>query len=246
MQHLLPFLWRGGHLGGRSFDVLMNGLPLERLHETLDAAAALHPSSPTLADFRADGWLYFLVRDVNTGVEHLAHARRVVTPHALVASLFGGRAVLLDWRLPRAAHGRPRGGRVVFPGPTVGRKGAYEVREAAGKLGFTLAVRGAQPEGEDFWAGVGVERRDGKDWLRDAGVVVLPAFVENRPRRLLEALARGVPVVATAACGLGALPGVAVVAAGDAEALCAAIEKALAREAVGSARGVRAGRRGGK
>jgi hypothetical protein len=226
MQSLLPFLWREGHLGGRSFDVLMNGLPLWLLHETLDAAAALHPSSPTLADFRADAWL------VRAEREALAQARRVVTPHALVASLFGDRAVLLDWRAPRAAHARRRGARVVFPGPTVGRKGAYEVREAARKMGFTLVVTGAQPEGEDFWAGLSVERREGEDWLRGAGVVVLPAFVENRPRRLLEALTRGVPVVATAACGLGAMKGVVTVAAGDAEALCAAIEDALAREAV--------------
>ena len=226
MQSLLPFLWREGHLGGRSFDVLMNGLPLWLLHETLDAAAALHPSSPTLADFRADAWL------VRAEREALARARRVVTPHALVASLFGDRGVLLDWRLPRAARARQRGARVVFPGPTVGRKGAYEVREAARKMGFTLVVTGAQPEGEDFWAGLSVERRGGEDWLRDAGVVVLPAFVENRPRRLLEALARGVPVVATAACGLGAMTGVVTVAAGDAEALCAAIEDALAPEAV--------------
>ena len=56
-QNLLPFLWRGGHLGGRTFDVLMTALPLARLHERLDAAFALHPESKTLADFRADEWL---------------------------------------------------------------------------------------------------------------------------------------------------------------------------------------------
>jgi len=226
MQHLLPFLWRGGHLGGRSFDVLMCGLPLARLHETLDEAAALHPESPTLADFRADERL------VRAESEALARARRVVTPHALVASLFGERAVLLDWHLPRAEReGESVAGvRVVFPGPTVGRKGAYEVREAARRLGLTVVVAGAQPEGEGFWDGVAVERREWKDCLRDAGVVILPAFVENRPRRLLEALARGVPVVASANCGLGGMPGVVCVEAGDVDALCAGIEKALAFE----------------
>jgi hypothetical protein len=240
MQHLLPFLWRGGHLGGRSFDVLMCGLPLARLHETLDRAAALHPESPTLADFRADGRL---VRDET---EALAAARRVITPHALVASLFGERAALLDWHLPRAvregsrgadvrggesgARAFGRGTRVVFPGPTVGRKGAYEVREAARRLELSIVVAGGQPEGEGFWNGVAVERREWKECLRDAGVVVMPAFVEHRPRRLLEAVARGVPVVASAACGLGETAGVVNVRAGDVDALCGGIEKALAFE----------------
>jgi hypothetical protein len=222
-QHLLPFLWRDGHLGGRSFDVLMNGLPLEHLHDALDAAAALHPESPTLADFRADEWL------VRAEREALAEARRVVTPHALVASLFGERAVPLGWHVPAAPPTtRTRGGRVVFPGPTAGRKGAYEVREAAHRVGFRLVVMGGRPEGGGFWRGVEVERPDGEDWLRDAGLVVLPAFVEHRPRRLLEALARGIPVVASPACGLGGVEGVTVVPAGDVDALCDAVGRTLA------------------
>ena len=38
-QTLLPFLWRDGVLGGRSFDVLMTRLPLAALQATLDRAA---------------------------------------------------------------------------------------------------------------------------------------------------------------------------------------------------------------
>jgi hypothetical protein len=221
MQHLLPYLWMGGHLGGRSFDVLMGGMPMWRLHEVLDAAAALHPESPTLADFRADGAL------VRAEREALASARRLITPHAAVASLYGERAVRLGWSLTRAERVDGRGGRVVFPGPAVGRKGAYEVREAARRMRLPLVVKGSQPEGDDFWDGLNVERRGPGDWLEGAGVVVLPAFVENRPRALLEALARGVPVVATAACGLGEMEGVYGVAAGDVDGLCGAIERAL-------------------
>lgn len=223
MQHLLPHLWLGGHLGGRSFDVLMGGPPLWRLHEALDSAAALHPESPTLADFRADESL------VRAEREALAGARRVVTPHSAVAPLFGGRAVLLGWSLPRAARVAPLGARAVFPGPTVGRRGAYELREAVRRTGIGLVVTGSRPEGEGFWDGLNVERAaPGGDWLRGAGVVVLPAFVENRPRGLLEALARGVPVVASRECGLGGMEGVHEVAAGDVDALCRAMEKALA------------------
>jgi hypothetical protein len=222
MQHLLPHLWLSGHLGGRSFDVLMGGMPLWRLQETLDAAAALHPESTTLADFRADEAL------VRAEREALASARRVVTPHSAVASLFGERAVRLGWSLPSSpARTDERGGRVVFPGPTVGRKGAYEVREAARRLGLALVVAGSQPEGAGFWDGLEVERRGAGDWSRDAGLVVLPAFVEHRPRRLLEALARGVPVVASAECGLGNMEGVREVAAGDVDALCEAVRQSL-------------------
>jgi glycosyltransferase involved in cell wall biosynthesis len=61
--------------------------------------------------------------------------------------------------------------------------------------------------------------------------VVLPAFVENRPRQLLEALAGGVPVVATPACGLGPAEGLTLVPAGDAAALREAVEGVLAARA---------------
>ena len=54
MQHLLPALWSGGHLGGRTYDVLMTAFPMRRLQAVLDAAFACHPESPTLCDFRAD------------------------------------------------------------------------------------------------------------------------------------------------------------------------------------------------
>lgn len=53
-QELLPFLWRSGHLGGRTFDVLMTSLPMADMQSRLDAGHKLHPESRTLADFRAD------------------------------------------------------------------------------------------------------------------------------------------------------------------------------------------------
>ncbi|MBV8722340.1 MAG: VanW family protein, partial [Candidatus Eremiobacteraeota bacterium] len=51
MQNLLPWLWRSGHLGGRTFDVLMTSMPMQALHDVLDDAARHHPESTTLADF---------------------------------------------------------------------------------------------------------------------------------------------------------------------------------------------------
>ena len=219
-QNLLPFLWRAGHLGGRTFDVLMAGPPMAELHARLDAAARLHPGSSTLADFRADDAL------LCDEAEALAHARRIVTPHRDVADLFPGRAEVLEWATPAARTPRPNPGprpRIVFPGPTVGRKGAYELREALAGMDVELVAMGSKLEGPGFWDGVRLAAPEAY-WLDGADLVVLAAFVENQPRRLLAALAAGVPVIATPPCGLGQREGLTVVPAGDAGALREALE----------------------
>ena len=222
-QNLLPYLWRAGHLGGRTFDVLMTAPPMAELHARLDAAARLHPGSPTLADFRADA---ALLRDE---ARALAHARRIVTPHHDVAALFPGRAELLEWATPAPRAPRPNTGprpRIVFPGPTAGRKGAYELREALAGLDVELVAMGSKLEGADFWNGVRIGAPEAH-WLDGADLVVLPAFVENQSRRLLAALAAGVPVIATPACGLGPREGLTLVSAGDAAALREAVMSVL-------------------
>lgn len=227
-QNLLPFLWRGGHLGGRTFDVLMTALPLARLHERLDAAFALHPESKTLADFRADEWL------VRAESEALEQARKIITPHSEIAALYRDKATLLDWAVPakakRTAPGRSatQGAKVAFPASTVGRKGAYELRAAVQGLGVQVVTTGAQLEGADFWRETSIERRAADDdWLEGVDVVVLPAFVEHKPRRLLEAVARGTPVIASTACGLENIKGVINVPVGDVEVLREEIERAV-------------------
>lgn len=243
-QGLLPFLWRDGHLQGRTFDVLTTQLPMAALHGRLDHAARLHPASPTLGDYRAEPGL------VRAEADALAAARWIVTPHAEAASLFPGRAVLLPWERPAvpASSSAARNGvpRIVFPGPTAGRKGAYELREAVWGLEVEVVPLGARLEGPGFWDGVRTAFPAG-DPLDGAAAVVLPAFVEHRPRRLLQALARGIPVIATDACGLSPGDGVTRVPMGDAAALRAAIAAVLgpapAAEAVREPP-VRADRRG--
>lgn len=227
-QNLLPFLWRGGYLGGRTFDVLMTAMPLARLHERLDAAFALHPESKTLADFRADEWL------VRAESEALQQARRIITPHSEIAALYRDRAVLLDWAVPtKAKKTAPKrfathGAKIAFPASTVGRKGAYELRAAVQGLGVQLVTAGAQLEGADFWQGTSIEHRAGsEDWLEGVDVVVLPAFVEHKPRRLLEAVASGTPVIASTACGLENIKEVINVPVGDVEALREEIKRAV-------------------
>lgn len=209
-QHLLPTLYLEGALGGRTYDVLATRLPLHALHARLDLAAAHHPTSPTLADFRAPAEL------VRAEREALAGARRVITAHTELAYLFGERALRLPWRIGERAPAS-EGRHVVFLGPTVGRKGAYLLRDAARSLRLPLRVAGRDLEGSFDW-GVSVESA-GPDPFADAAVVVAPAYVEHEPRGLLHALERGVPVIASEACGLGDLAGVTTIPTGCAESL---------------------------
>ncbi len=223
-QTLLPHLWCLGALGGRRFDVLMTRPPLEHLQAALDRAHRLHPESSTLADFRVEPEAIELERAA------LAAAERLVTPHAGLARALGDRAVRAGWARPPAVPARAaaphREGppRVLFPASTLGRKGAYELREALRGLDVELVLGGPVLESQDFWARP-VRRGD----LGDAELVVLPAHVETAPRQLLAALARGLPVIASEACGLDPEPGLTVVATGDAVGLREAIEAWLAR-----------------
>jgi hypothetical protein len=222
-QSLLPFLWRDGHLGGRRFTVLMTRLPIRELQETLDRHASLHPERATLADFRAPD----CVADWEAAA--LAAADKIVTPHAGIAGLFGDRAVNRDWTRPSAAVATPRGAsrRIAFPGPTVARKGCYELRDAARMLDLEIVPLGSEIESPQFWSGIRVGHPDPSNWLVGIAAVVQPAIVEHSPRRLLAALAAGVPVIATPACGLDPQTGLTLVPAGDVIALSDAIENVL-------------------
>src|SRR5206468_9007485 len=105
---------------------------------------------------------------------------------------------------------------------TLGRKGAWELREVARELGLAVRLCGHVIESAEFWEGVRTEVA-GDSWLDGASMVVLPAWVENQPRRLLHAVAAGIPVIASEACGLAGLPGVVTLRENDGAALLAAI-----------------------
>jgi glycosyltransferase involved in cell wall biosynthesis len=57
--------------------------------------------------------------------------------------------------------------------------------------------------------------------------VVLPAYIEHTPRVLLKAIAYGIPVIASAACGLENMSGVITIPTGDEQALIQAIRQVL-------------------
>jgi glycosyltransferase involved in cell wall biosynthesis len=92
-----------------------------------------------------------------------------------------------------------------------------------------LAARG----GATFLGEITTDHRD--DLLRTASAVVVPSRAlrsgrtEGTPAIALEALAAGVPVVASAVGGLGELPGVRLVPPEDPDALARAIDQLIAR-----------------
>jgi VanW like protein/Glycosyl transferases group 1 len=221
MQHLLPFLWQHGQLGGRSFDVLMTRLPLSTLQTRLDRAHCKHPSSLTLGDFRADSAL------IAAEDQALRAARRLITPHTDLAQQFPGKTTLLDWNLPNLHNQTSAGDTILFPASTLGRKGAYELREAAKILNLSLQLLESDDlEGENFWEGITVQRLPINSFS-GVGLVVLPAYIEHNPRVLLKAIAYGIPVIASAACGVENMPGVITIPTGDEQALVQAICQVL-------------------
>jgi hypothetical protein len=218
-QNLLPFLWREGHFGGRTFDVLMTRLPLFELENRLDAAQRLHPERATLAEFRAPACI------VRAEREALNSANHVISPHSEIQSLFPDKTIHLRWHLPKLPA-KSRGRKIVFPGPTAARKGAYELRNVVRELNLKVTILGANLEGEHFWDGLRAAKLE-KHWTEDVAIVVQPAMLEDKPRILLEALGLGLPVIATQACGLNYFPEVMHVPFGNEEELRRSILKAL-------------------
>ncbi|MFN7725650.1 MAG: VanW family protein [Rubrivivax sp.] len=233
-QDLLVPLWRAGVLGGRRTVVHVNELPASVLQARLDAAAALHPGAPSLQDFRVDAaWQ----RDEWAA---LASARLLLTAHHEVVRVLQAAGLPVQC-LPWVPLGGPcaRAHRPALdPRPTLTlaasalpRKGALEVADVARALQARVLILGSAPDNTGPWRGV--EWRAvgyASDWLEHSDVVVLPAFVEHQPRALLRALQAGVPVVASAACGLASGPGWAEVQPGDGTALLAAVRAALAAQ----------------
>ena len=232
-QALLPHLQRLGALDGRAFTVLAGALPMAGIEARLDAAAARWPDDATLRDFRAAPSM------VRAEAQAFARAATVVTPHAAVAAAMASAAPQatlerLEWVLPGMSprtnrmldHGAPL---VVLPASALARKGARELAAALRGSGWRLRVLGTPSTDASLWQGIALDTaRDPRgDWLEGASVVALPAHVEHAPRAALRALAAGVPVVASTACGLAGLRGVRELSAGDIEGLRAALRDAI-------------------
>ncbi len=196
-QTLLPYLQKLGVLGGRSFDVLMYRQPINRLQDRLDEASRQYPASKSLVDFRAPEWLAV------AEAEGLCAAKRIISPHRLIAGLFPG-SLALDWA--RSVATTPNRGSlrdtILFFGPTLARKGAFAVRDAALQLGLEITILGRDLEKGDFWQDVRVRRAtlDTLEWDR-IHTVMHPALIENWPRKLLRAHAAGARLIISPECG---------------------------------------------
>jgi hypothetical protein len=237
-QELLVPLWRLGVLGGRRYDVHVHELPASELQARLDAAAAAEPRAASLRDFRVDAaWQ-------QDEWAALARADRLLSPHHEVRRVLvaAGLAVFpLEWHIPLPSQPAGGGRSSVRTGPVepgrptltlaasaLARKGAHELAVVARALGARVLILGSPPADPSVWDGVAWEVVGyGGDWLARSDVVVLPAHVEHQPRALLQALAAGVPVVATPACGIGPRPGLIEVTPGDAALLQAALRRCL-------------------
>lgn len=221
---LLAGLHAAGALGGRRLTVLANRAPLDLLQEDLDRAARAEPDRASLVDYRADP------TRVAREQAALDQADRIVTPHHDLARRLGerfqARIERLDWIIPTTTSSQG-GEAVLFAGPSLPRRGVYEMRRAAAGLERPLRLTGRATEAAGFWSGLAVETARA-DPLSDVACVAAPAFVERRPGLLLRALGAGIPVVCTPACGLPAGPLVTLVAAGDAEGLAQALGGAIA------------------
>lgn len=215
-QNLLPFLFETGALGGRTFDVLMTRLPFEKLHQRLDGALSNYPESPTLKDFRASKHLIEVEKTA------LNKARQIITPHTEIAELFKNKVVKLAWFIPSATQQQSLGQKVLFPASAVGRKGAYEIKRLAHELQLDLLVSGRKIEHDNFWNGLKTEQFNGN--FDHIGLVVYPTFIEHQPRQILKAIAKGIPVITTTACGLDPSDQVEIVELNNFERLSNAVK----------------------
>jgi glycosyltransferase involved in cell wall biosynthesis len=220
-QNLLPWLWEAGYLGGRTFDVLMTSLPIVQLQSRLDQAYQLHPDSSTLGDFRTPDHL------AQWELAAFDRARKLITPHADLARLWPDRTELLDWVIPSkiqisSINHSAQKPTIVLPSSSLGRKGIYELREAITGLNMdvNLIIAGSNIEDSEFWQGYPVFFEPNYLLaLSQADLVVLPAWVEHQPRRILQAVAAGIPAIVSTACGLHSLPTVKAIEYGDSQSL---------------------------
>jgi len=231
-QDLLVPLWRSGALAGRRFEVWVNALPADDIQRRLDTAAQRQPDAVSLRDFRVDTvWLH----DENAA---LAAAQRLLTSHTEIARVLCARGLPVEqrpWRtLPpltifRKTTTHPP--TLAFPASALPRKGAALVAEIARQLSARVLIFGTPPSTTDteLWHGVDwhpARYADQTVW-QHIDAVLLPALIEHNPRQLLQALALGLPVIATPACGLPAQPGLTLVEPDDPQALLAATRAAL-------------------
>jgi glycosyltransferase involved in cell wall biosynthesis len=224
-QEFLPFLWRDGVLQGRRFSVLLTRPPLGMMNERLDAVAREFPRQSKLQEFQADSIL------VQAESEALQKAERVITPHRELGHLFANLR-LLEWNKPEVVP--PAGVRnpslLLLPAPLAMRDGAHAALGASERLALPLLICGSNSENLAVESDAVHFTTESEIPWHQVAAVVHPTLFKAWPRLHLHALALGIPVVTTSACGLEEGDGVSFVDFNDEDGLVRAIERAMARE----------------
>lgn len=222
-QSLLPHLWQLGVMGGRTVEVLATRYPLGEIQTRLNEAHAKHGYSSTLNDFRVNAEL------CNIEAEALKNAQRIITPHHGVANSVSGNVTLLPWIFPdeerKAVREETKPFRIGFPASPLGKKGIYELKEVLEGIDSEVLILGNANEGVE----VSNSRQVTLAELMECDMIVLPAYIEHSPRPLLRALAKGIPVIATKACGVPEHEGLTLLEKPDVTLLKKAILAVLKR-----------------
>lgn len=186
------------HLHGSGYDAFYHGLPparqarVRRLFQGADAVVALgrHWRDFVTGELGVDAARVHQIANGVPSAPAVAPRPARATPHILFLGALGerkGTDVLLDALAELTRRG-------IAWRATLGGNGAVaeaQARAAAAGIAGDIAFPG--------W----VDEAAVDALLRDADVFVLPSRAENQPVAILEAMARGVPVVASA---IGAIP----------------------------------------
>ncbi|MCC8155379.1 MAG: glycosyltransferase family 4 protein [Tannerellaceae bacterium] len=218
-QNLLPFLHQEFITAGRTYDVLMNQTPIRQLQNELDIAYKKYSKSPTLNDFRAADSLILLEE------KGLEKARKIITPHTHIASLYKN-VIKLDWIIERKSP-VGKGFNIVFPGSMLARKGGYEIKRLAKELNLTITITGKATEKAGFLNDITFQWAE-KNYLETTRLIIYPVYIESHPKQLIKAIEAGIPIITTEACGLSECENVTIVPTGNYEQLRNAVIKQLA------------------
>lgn len=224
-QDFLPYLWRDGVLAGKRFSVLLTRPPLAAMQSRLDGLLRDFPREKNLRQFCADPAL------VAAESEAFDHAERVITPHLDLGQLFPNLRKL-EWQRPEVVRPAdvPNPVWLLFPAPLAAREGGHAALGASERLGLPLLVCGDNAENLAIPSDQLQFTVESAIPWHEIAAIVHPTLFKTWPRLHLHALALGIPVIATAACGLEEGEGVTLVGFNDEDGLVRALERAVGRE----------------
>ncbi|TWP29124.1 hypothetical protein ETU09_04595 [Apibacter muscae] len=171
-QNILRYFIEYNLTGGRTFDVLMYRYPIDILQKKLDGIYDIHQQSNTLNEYRAPN---SIIINEDKG---LKKARKIVTPHRKISELFFQKSILLNCSINIEKNiTLEKGLKVLFPGSSLARKGAFEVRKIVQEFELPLVIKKDAMETKSFWNNVYIEYADSKDIFKNIELIIYPAYI---------------------------------------------------------------------